>query len=646
MKTLSVKEYAELRGCSERYVRTLISTGKIKPEETTGIGGTAGRQYRIPLASIEPRLIKKYERIHSQKQKESCPALLAVPAEMEKLSESERREAAVWKSILDEWKEYRNSYPGPKAEADQHFEAYAVQKWSGLQVERQKLYRQKRKYDSMGESGLVDWRGKHNKHKKAIPDEVWDVFEYYYLDESQKTVAQCMRLTELNFKKSEKEEYLPLASASTFARNIVERIETPVLTYFRFGEKAFKDKCAPYITRYYEDLNSNDIWVCDNHTFDIFVNDGEHSKPVRLYLTGFLDVRSRKMCGWYVTDNPCSDATLYALRRGIERHGIPKRIYADNGREFLTHDIGGRGNRKSADWGHEAPTILEHLQIEFRTALVKNAKAKIIERAFREVKECFSRLFAGYTGGTTAERPERLKKTGKYAEKFTPLEDFVSYVDKYIEGVFNFECHTGAGMNGRTRNAVYESCLMEKRVATQDELNLMMLRNSKPLKVKREGVRLRLYDTYIFFNSHQLLYSHLGEKVYFRFNPDDLSEVRVYSEEDKFLCTAQQSGKLSYYATKEEVKESMQEIRQFEKLVRGYKKQKAVEAESELELMMYLAEKNLKNSRETDAGVVVPIRHIEKTIGIPEPVAKAVGQEEPIDYTKMLQKLKGDNANE
>ena len=46
---------------------------------------------------------------------------------------------------------------------------------------------------------------------------------------------------------------------------------------------------------------------------------GEHKKPVRVYLTAFQDVRSRKFMGWYVTMNPCSDATLIALRRGIEK---------------------------------------------------------------------------------------------------------------------------------------------------------------------------------------------------------------------------------------------------------------------------------------------------------------------------------------
>ena len=37
---------------------------------------------------------------------------------------------------------------------------------------------------------------------------------------------------------------------------------------------------------------------------------------VRVYLTAFQDVRSRKFVGWYVTLSPNSMATLIALRRG------------------------------------------------------------------------------------------------------------------------------------------------------------------------------------------------------------------------------------------------------------------------------------------------------------------------------------------
>lgn len=639
MDKLTVKEYAALRGCSEQYVRELIREGKILAEEISDNKGARTKVYFIPLSSLEPKYRKKYERLRRQQDPEP-PGTIP----LEDLTDEERAEAAGWMRVLEEWDAFRCGYGGSKAEADLAFEKLQQEMRPQMQISRQILYRKKRLLRERGSGGLVDRRGKHGSHTKAIPDEVWNVFEYYYLDESRKTVAECMRLTEIYFRKHKEEqggEMPVLASSSTFCRAIMDRIPAPVMKYEREGKKAYQDSCGPYISRYYDDLQSNDIWVCDNHTFDIFVDDGESVKPIRVYLTGFLDVRSRKMVGWFVALSPSSQATLYALRRGVERYGIPKRILADNGREFLTHDIGGRGHRKSADWGHEAPTILQNLQIEFHTALVKNARAKIIERAFREVKECFSRLFEGYTGGTTAERPERLKKTGKYAKNFTPIEDFVRYVDKYIEGIFNYSASSGIGMNGKTRNEVYAANLIEKRVATREQMNLMLLRNSKPVTVQRVGVTLPLYDTKIFFNSAELLFHHIGEKVYFRFDPEDLKEVRVYDEQDRFLCMAQQQGKLSYYATKQEVQEKMKEMREFDRMVRSWKKQKGIEADKALDLVMWQAERNLEAGENLLPEVITPIRFDEMSAAEEKlRRAAASGGEQMVDYTAYINRMK------
>ncbi|MEG1075419.1 MAG: MerR family transcriptional regulator, partial [Ruthenibacterium sp.] len=76
-------------------------------------------------------------------------------------------------------------------------------------------------------------------------------------------------------------------------------------------------------------------WIADTHTFDI-LSRGENGKTHRIYINAYLDARSGIFTGWYVTENPSSDASLYALRRGITACGIPNNIYVDNGREYLT----------------------------------------------------------------------------------------------------------------------------------------------------------------------------------------------------------------------------------------------------------------------------------------------------------------------
>ncbi len=449
MEYLSVPEYAKLRGCSEQYIHKLILQKKLHVLKDTVLkrGGSGGVTYKIPLASIEPKLIRKYQRQQDKKngvQEPKQPKKLLVLS-AEDMTAQERQQVARWKLILQEWKAYRGQ-GGNKADRDKEFVDYISGKYPEMKFSVRILQRHDQALREQGEAALIDGRGKHENHKKAIPDEVFAVFMSYYLDESRKSVQKCISMTETWLRHEGKQELLPLASHQTFTREILRSIPPAAIVLCREGIKACTDKMLPYIKRTYEDLSSNDIWVCDNHTFDVFVNDGEHEKPIRVYLTAFQDVRSRKFVGWYVTLNPSSSATLTALRRGIEEWGIPKRILSDNGREFLTFDIGGRGFRKSkkpSKEEHEIPTILDNLGIEFRTAMVRNARAKIIERAFLDVKNEFSKMFEGYTGGTIAERPERLKKSGRDVDNFTLLPEFVEYVDKYIRGIFNKHKHYG-----------------------------------------------------------------------------------------------------------------------------------------------------------------------------------------------------------
>lgn len=647
MEYLSVAEYADLRGCSERYARQMVLGGKIKAQEIEGSVGRGGKSYAIPLAAIEPKLIRKWKQRQRGAAADPDPTEeeeLADGRTLENLTMEERLEISTWKEILNEWFRYRDEAgKGAKAQADVEFLNYITVEYPDLKFSQRILYRKWESWKKQGDIGLLDMRGKHKNHRKTLPDEVFDVFEYYYLDESRKSVTKCMELTELEIKKNREDLQclLPLPSLTTFTRRI-EKIPVPVLKYYRFGEKVFLDECAPYIRRKYGDLVSNDIWVCDNHTFDILVDDERSEKPVRMYLTAFMDVRARKMVGWYVTDNPCSDATLMALRRGIERYGLPKLIYSDNGREFLTHDIGGRGFRKSADTGeHEPPTILQLLGIEFRTAMVKNAKAKIIERAFRSLKEGFSRLFEGYTGGSITERPERLKKTEKQAFNFTGVDEFRGYVDSYIQGIFNKTPSKAEGMEGKSPDEIYAKYLYEQRTATVEQLNLLMLRNSRMVKVQRNGVKLVLYGEEYWFRSDELTYNHIGEKVYFRFNPDDLREVRVYNEADQFLCVAQQEGALSYFASnKEEARERIRETRKLKKQVEAYKKLKGIEAEDALALMMDKAAAQMKEPEKLDPDVIRPIFSTEEAAEESIYGKVAGASEEPIDWSVALERLR------
>ena len=68
---LSVAEYAELRGCTERHVQKMISTGKLKAQEITGHVGRDGKNYRIPIAVLDSKEIHRWKQ---RQRKNTSPA--------------------------------------------------------------------------------------------------------------------------------------------------------------------------------------------------------------------------------------------------------------------------------------------------------------------------------------------------------------------------------------------------------------------------------------------------------------------------------------------------------------------------------------------------------------------------------------------
>ena len=148
----------------------------MRAEETAGQsgGGTGGISYRIPLAVCEPKVQKKY--INRQRKLNPPPPepkskLQAVT--LEEMSQEERQEVAKWKNILDEWKEYREM-GGPKKERDEEFVDYISKKYPEFHFSVRILQRQAQALREKGEAALIDRRGKHKNHHRAIPPEVFD----------------------------------------------------------------------------------------------------------------------------------------------------------------------------------------------------------------------------------------------------------------------------------------------------------------------------------------------------------------------------------------------------------------------------------------------------------------------------------------
>ena len=547
MEYLTVKEFAELKECTERYVKRLCKDGKIKAEQHPHPQNKK-MCYMIPVSALPEELQVKYYK--SLKADINLPAIKedkksvkklkkTVSKTFEEMSEAERMEADLWTGIIEEWLNIRGRYEN-KAKADKMYIGKCQLEHPELQISRDVLYRKLKAFKANDAYGLVDKRGAWNKGSSSIPSQVWEMFLDYWLDENQPTAAKCYRGVIDWTEKFYPELVESIPSLRTFQRHIENDIKYAVKVLMRDGEKAFNDRCLPYMVRMYDELEANECWIADNHTFDVQTLDDE-GKIHRLYLTAFLDAKSGVLTGLNITDTPNSWSTILALRHGISRFGIPKCVYFDNGREFLTHDVGGRGHRNHGsrkDIAVDPPTILKRLGIEMRNAIVRNAKAKPIERTFGTVKSQFSKIFKGYCGGTILERPESLKRRVKNGNLPRDYE-IRDFFETWIDGDYNLQTYGGSEpcYKEMTRLDVWNKTCKSVRQASPEELNLMMMRSTRYQKIKRNGVYIEMFGEKLWYMDLKQTVLNLEKEVYVRYDPANLESVRVYDKDDKYLYT-------------------------------------------------------------------------------------------------------------
>lgn len=526
------------------------------------------KQYLVPVGALPAPLQAKY--YGKKPVKTALVEPPAPPKPLDAYNADERQEIDLWIGIVREWEIYRAGRD--LKTADKGYAAIVQEQHPDLRVSADILYRKRKAVRAENWDGLLDKRGKWRKGKSSIDETIWQAFLSYYLDESQHPIERCYQYTQLWAQQAHPELLDGIPAYSSFYRRIQADIAEPVKVLGREGPKAYRDRCAPYIRRVYDDMQSNEYWIGDNHTFDI-ITEGANGQRHRLYLTAFFDALSGIFTGFSVVENPSSDATIYALRKGILQYGIPQNLYLDNGREFLTHDVGGLGHRrkKNNSWIITPPPIFNRLGITMTNALVRNARAKTIERRFRDVKDQLSRLFATYTGGTVVEKPERLKDVLKSGNVPTDKQLFDD-VETLLTGYFNESQYNGpvARFKGMNRMDVYLENLHKKRVASEEDLSLMLMRTEKPHKVGRRGVHVTVAGCKLDYWDDDLVANYFGKLAYVRYDPEDLTNVRVYDENDRYIKTvaADDLTIQRYGADKESIKAAQRRIRSAEKAVK------------------------------------------------------------------------------
>ena len=297
----------------------------------------------------------------------------------------------------------------------------------------------------------------------------------------------------------------------------------------RDGEKALSDKVEPYIKRDASLLEVGDILVADGHKLAFQVINPFTGKPCRATLVGFLDWKSTALVGYEIMLEENTQCIASALRNAIiNLDMIPKVVYQDNGRAFrakyFTDDKG------FTELGFQG--LYSKLGIETVFARPYNARAKVIERFFKEFQEGFEKLLPSYIGSSIQNKPAYMMRNEKlhkswHVDYIPTIEETIKMIDMWLSFKNSQPCPN-------VPDKTIAEVLAERKRQNMDINTLDDLMLATEVKtIQRNGIRFLNCDYF-----DERLYG-FKSKVLIKYNLFDLTSIKVYTPKGEYLCTAE-----------------------------------------------------------------------------------------------------------
>lgn len=292
---------------------------------------------------------------------------------------------------------------------------------------------------------------------------------------------------------------------------IIHNLDPALTTLAQEGPAAFRSRYE--LIHRHRAEKPNALWQADHTMLDILVVDA-NGKSARPWLTVILDNHSRAVAGYLVfLGAPSALQTALALRQAIWRkanpawpvQGIPDVLYIDHGSDFTSDHLG---------------QVAAALRIELIHSTVARPQGRgKVERFFRTVNAELLPSLPGYlVKGKAVSAP-----TMSLAQLDAALMAFI--VDAY-----NQRPHSQ--INEAPHVAWLGRGWLPRMPDSLDDLDLLLMTVAKLRTVQRDGIRfqgLRYIDT--------TLAAYVGEAITIRFDPRDVSEIRVFHK-NRFLCRA------------------------------------------------------------------------------------------------------------
>jgi len=409
--------------------------------------------------------------------------------------------------------------------------------------------------------------------RPKIPEEILKIIEPLVLNANKMSIGTAYRLTKYECQSKGVELDVSEATIRRYF-DWYQRWHYDTWILKREGEKALKDKVASYITRDPSLLEVGECLVADGHRLSFEVINPFTGKPCRAMLVAYIDWKSYALCGYEIMLEENTQCIASALRNSIIHLGkVPKAAYQDNGKAFRSKFF-----NQTADFRECGFTgLFNRLGIKAVYAEAYNARAKIIERWFLEFQETFERLLPSFTGANINDKPAWRMRNEKFHKAnridFTPtIEQAIKYIEKWRAFHYAQPC---PHVEGHTIGEVYDAGRGPGVDAARLD-DLMMV--EKTATIYRNGIRF-LGEYYY----DEILYGYKGDAI-IKYSLFDLSYIKVYLTDGRFLCLAKRIEKVHPLAaisgTVQDVETLKESIKRQKRQLKDTRKHAAAEVET------------------------------------------------------------------
>lgn len=290
----------------------------------------------------------------------------------------------------------------------------------------------------------------------------------------------------------------------------------------RIGQHLHRLRRQRFQRRDVSELLVGEIYAGDGHTADCYVAHPNTGKPFRPELTVFIDIRSRYISGWYLTESESAVSTLLALSSAMVTHNhVPAWLYLDRGAGYRAQML----SDTATGW-------YAKFDIEVIGAIPGNPHGKgWIERFFRTVRDKHDKFFAGsqvYCGDDMAPEINRRLSAHLAQGKRTlpPLSEYVASFRAFLE-----QYHTTPMdvLDGATPAQLWAQ-LQPVDVGLDASA---VMRPRQECTVRRQEVRL--HNRFYF---HEALALFDGRRVVVEYDIHNDQQVWIQDDKGRPICTA------------------------------------------------------------------------------------------------------------